>query len=700
MSRKRGPSLPAEDLEANSKNESNSQSSSSPNGRRSTRGDSSNKFQLTCLAPKDFKYPFVNQWYNIQLFLTDSKKAFKKDWSVPIQVDLLYEDGTPVSQPNCLEISPSTPPTFNGDGCLTLNLRFTQTSQWHENRAFSLRFSIAHLPLPRIIGSNEPLPSATLSMLHSIAPCSIDGFTVVKYRIKIDTQPPLNWYKDEGGRDKCMSVRGVLIDENDRPVTGQEVPLKVTLCYEQSDQSNGSEPTQVMNQSILRFAEGSAQKVDTAGKIEVKARIEEVSKNHQKQAFLFKISPDVHVSPANSDIAPAYTTAVTVLSKRNKRRKKDEHYTPLLNPMSMSMTPSLHSPLSTLARQSVAMQPPALPTDLRPSVPLTNALQAINNWCQYVIRGLNSLEWQHVGFEITENGDVHLQRPLHRCPSCWTYKDSIRPAQHNEKCMLYKAKFTFHNETHAYLQQLQLLAMGQQVKQEPSDPANASANKNGDDEDDSDDDSDDVSVSSAGPERSNRPGKFMDQSFMPQSINQTLAASSDDLPPVNPPMLPSFSQAFQNQSFMAGMNPMAFGGGSFEFPTMPASMVHGNSFSIPTNDPSYASFNPDEQQVYAIFLTGGMGGGECSLAAYTNDNRLLGFYVDESPNGVNLKPLSHYQSQPNWPQVEQFIKSRQAEYERAVASRQPIVLLRRDFPSIQRLKEAAVLQEYSKKQIA
>jgi hypothetical protein len=26
------------------------------------------------------------------------------------------------------------------------------------------------------------------------------------------------WYKDEGGRDKCMTIAAVLVDENDQPV--------------------------------------------------------------------------------------------------------------------------------------------------------------------------------------------------------------------------------------------------------------------------------------------------------------------------------------------------------------------------------------------------------------------------------------------------------------------------------------------------
>jgi hypothetical protein len=44
-------------------------------------------------------------------------------------------------------------------------------------------------------------------------------------------------------------------------------------------------------------------KVGRDGRVTVRARIEEVSKNHQKQAFCFKLTPDAIFSPANYDIS-------------------------------------------------------------------------------------------------------------------------------------------------------------------------------------------------------------------------------------------------------------------------------------------------------------------------------------------------------------------------------------------------------------
>jgi hypothetical protein len=39
-----------------------------------------------------------------------------------------------------------------------------------------------------------------------------------RHRLKIVEQPPSVWYKDEGGRDKCIQILAQLVDEHDTPV--------------------------------------------------------------------------------------------------------------------------------------------------------------------------------------------------------------------------------------------------------------------------------------------------------------------------------------------------------------------------------------------------------------------------------------------------------------------------------------------------
>ena len=39
-----------------------------------------------------------------------------------------------------------------------------------------------------------------------------------RHRVKLNDQPPPTWYKDEGGKDKCIALNGLLVDENEEVV--------------------------------------------------------------------------------------------------------------------------------------------------------------------------------------------------------------------------------------------------------------------------------------------------------------------------------------------------------------------------------------------------------------------------------------------------------------------------------------------------
>lgn len=169
-----------------------------------------------------------------------------------------------------------------------------------------------------------------------------------RYKLKVTSKLPEKWYKDEGGRDKCMDVNVVLVDHLGRPVSTRKVPLAVVLEYE--------EGLKVTKQSILKVAPDSQLRIDSKvrssatpvelsragitlcrvvvwcgvvwcwcwvkqGTARIRARIEDVSKNHQGQQFRMRIMPDVKQEPLTHDISADVTSAVTVRSKRNKRNR-------------------------------------------------------------------------------------------------------------------------------------------------------------------------------------------------------------------------------------------------------------------------------------------------------------------------------------------------------------------------------------------
>lgn len=262
------------------------------------------------LTPLPPKHPFVRVWFPVKVSLVDQRRQPKSGIALQLHVELFYEDGTLVpNQPKQLEVhghDEARPILLTPTGSVDLKLRILSCSNAHEGKAFYLRFSGAPVPF-----NGQPQSQGV-----TIMPCTSAHLWVVRHRIRITQQPPSAWYKDEGGRDNCINISGLLVDEHEQPVQGREVPLKVVLAYE------GEDTTEVKQQNILKIPQETLPKVDKFGKIILRVRIEEVSKNHQKQAFVVRIAPDTDYSSENGDISADITTPITVLSKRNKRRPK------------------------------------------------------------------------------------------------------------------------------------------------------------------------------------------------------------------------------------------------------------------------------------------------------------------------------------------------------------------------------------------
>ena len=60
--------------------------------------------------------------------------------------------------------------------------------------------------------------------------------------------------------------------------------------------------------------------------------------------------------------------------------------------------------------------------------------EALASWSDHTFRVLKELEWQHVGFLNGDNGNVDSNKPILRCPCCWTYRDAMRNQQHSPSC--------------------------------------------------------------------------------------------------------------------------------------------------------------------------------------------------------------------------------------------------------------------------
>jgi hypothetical protein len=188
-------------------------------------------------------------------------------------------------------------PMIGKNGVATIRVRIMDVSMSLENRKFCIVVSSATDALP-------------------IVPAQTDGFTVIRHRLEIREPPSLPdiWYKDEGGRDKCLELKVHLFDANGSHVHDRRVQLAVVLLYEDNHE--------VLRQDILKVTPDSRIFIDETGTADIRFRIEDVSKNHQNQGFRICIGPNTKLAPINADISAAISTPVSVRSKRNKRQRE------------------------------------------------------------------------------------------------------------------------------------------------------------------------------------------------------------------------------------------------------------------------------------------------------------------------------------------------------------------------------------------
>lgn len=136
-----------------------------------------------------------------------------------------------------------------------------------------------------------------------------------RYMLKVVSKLNEIWYKDEGGRDKCMDLMVQLVNCSGHLVTDRRVPLRLVLKY-----GGGAV---VAQQELFKISPDSKRVIEESGSATIKFRIDDVSKNHQKQPFAVMIAPDTVAFPQNADIGFAVSSCVDIKSKRNKRKLEE-----------------------------------------------------------------------------------------------------------------------------------------------------------------------------------------------------------------------------------------------------------------------------------------------------------------------------------------------------------------------------------------
>lgn len=244
------------------------------------------------------EYPFKEDAFDIQVLLLDGRgNIFKSGNPLPIKLRLLTDDknevknGLEVVQPRNLQIDKS--------GSVRISVKVNTLSSDVGNKKF-------------VFGVN-PLPCKSFE-LKKVQPAISQEMKVVKYRLSIVGSIPDTWYKDQGGRENCIRVRVRLDGPKDNPCT-EDVPLNVSLVYD--DYTKVRDPEKKLLQIT---SEGPLVIKSSTNEAEVRARISDVSKNHQSKCFRFLVEPKktTHVP----DIARVVSERVRVMSKVNKKKPK------------------------------------------------------------------------------------------------------------------------------------------------------------------------------------------------------------------------------------------------------------------------------------------------------------------------------------------------------------------------------------------
>ncbi len=374
----------------------------SPNSRSSHNGNGDEPYVVVQKQPP--KYVYSNESFGVSLHLEVPKTASPLHFSFGGQgielVASLYNDN-------------------NGRECGSEALLITEPSRivMEKDRAGLHKCDVVCMirmdSIRRDTGASLSVhfkPRAESSPpARGIAGTATTSIKLVNYKIRItleDDWGPV-WYKDEGGRDKSMEIYAAIYDKDGQVKTGEQIPLHPMLCYELP----GSFPAPCSNQEILRTLGASRTVIDKdTGRARIRFRVEDVSKNHQAQDFTLMVGPDPKAK-GFQDIAPDYTPAVNVRSKRNKRSR---------NPGTTSRASSDPSRRTspTAMRARYEDQQDSTSVFESADVPrLREALRSVINWADEVVNGLYPLQWQVLGYAQHPDGATDYSRPYHNMPN-------------------------------------------------------------------------------------------------------------------------------------------------------------------------------------------------------------------------------------------------------------------------------------------
>lgn len=225
----------------------------------------------------------------------------------------------------------------------------------------------------------------------------------VKYafniRILANDNPSFNsasniWYKDDAGNTNRLHITISLIDTNSNIlVLNQNFPIRLALLYGSGEF--------VAKQDLLQvFSDTDKLYMNETGSCDVKLRINDVSKNHQKQSFAILVTTDATI--LNHEIYPGRSVNIIIKSKSPKRSYGESQIENLI---------SHQSQLNNLFRnnESISSSMNQLIT-----YPTPKEKGQLETWAENVIYELDQLRWKIIGYDSDLYHNLNTSKPMYQ----------------------------------------------------------------------------------------------------------------------------------------------------------------------------------------------------------------------------------------------------------------------------------------------
>ena len=211
--------------------------------------------------------------------------------------------GAAAGQPPPLEVHASGS-QITAEGMATVRIKVNTLSRHHKGRKFQLR-----------VRASDPKQHA------EIADAKSNFFTVVSQRLHVVPRSRAVFFKDQGGKDKCLEF-DVSLHDKDGLCTSRAIPIKTTLHYAVPEDGYPAAKDRTNNGKMkLLTLHEDMEHVLKGGKGLIRCRINDVSKNHMGNGFVIKASADQKARfPDIDDVAPGMSPVITVKSKRPKKQ--------------------------------------------------------------------------------------------------------------------------------------------------------------------------------------------------------------------------------------------------------------------------------------------------------------------------------------------------------------------------------------------